>query len=56
MRKLLCSRWLWILIAFIMEALGQDKLTIGVAAFGFFCYLNAPSEHVPRFGLDSKKF
>ena len=54
MRKLLWSWWLWILIAFVTEALGQGKLTIGVAVFGFLCYLIAPGENVPRFGLDSK--
>jgi cardiolipin synthase len=43
-----------ICLAFLAEALGHGKLTIAVAAYGFFCYLIAPAEHIPRFGLESK--
>src|SRR5215831_12242632 len=54
LRKVLWSWWLWICLAFLAQALGHGKLTIAVAAYGFFCYLIAPAEHIPRFGLESK--
>jgi hypothetical protein len=53
-RKLFWSWWLWIAAAFVAQGADHDNLAIVCAIVGFVLYLLAPSEHIPRYGLDSK--
>src|SRR2546429_9420414 len=61
-RKLFWSWWLWVAVAIAVKAGSHGNLAAGLARVGFFLYLGAPREQIPRYGLnptfsvDSREF
>src|SRR5437879_6475275 len=52
-RNLLWSWWLWVAIAIALKAGSHGNFAAGLAGVGFFLYLVAPREQIPRYGLKS---
>ena len=53
-RKLFWTWWLWLVVGVGLEAGDHGNAAVVFASVAFFCYLVAPREHIPRYGLDSK--
>jgi len=54
-RNLFWSWWIWIAAAVVLETLDHQGWAVACASVGFFCYLVAPREHIPVYGLESSQ-